>query len=101
MGSVEYHNYRLTIYSHVITYGNAATPEVMARVRDEIECMWNEPQAHVTCMGEITAVVFRITALLRGDVQPIELYQHLDQNNHAFRIEDFLYVNLSYLHGLG
>ena len=101
MGSVEYHNYRLTICSHVITYGNAATPEVTERVRDEIECMWNEPQAHVTFMGEITAVVFRITALLQSDVQPIEIYQNLDPKNNYFRIEEFVYGNISFVDGLG
>jgi hypothetical protein len=101
MGIVEYDNYRLTIYSHIITYGNAAVPDVTERIRDEIESMWNEPQGHVMFRHEQTTVVFRITALMQGSIQPLEIYQNLDPKNNYFRIEEFAYGNISFVDGLG
>jgi len=101
MGSVEYDKYRLTIYSHIITYGNAATPELTEQMREEIEVMWNEPQARVTFMSEVIAVVFRITAVVHSNIQPIEIYQNLDPKNNYFRIEEFAYGNISFVDGLG
>jgi len=48
MGSAEYHHHQLIIYSHIITYGNAATQEITEQIRDEIERMWNEPGGSLT-----------------------------------------------------
>jgi len=45
MGSVETDEKRLIIYSHIITYGNAANEVLTEMMRDEIETMWNEPKA--------------------------------------------------------
>ena len=47
MGTVEIRNGQLVIQSSIITYGTAADPAVTENIRDEIETMWNEPQATV------------------------------------------------------
>ena len=45
MGEAELdlHKKQIIIYSNIITYGNAAAPELTEQIRDEIETMWNEP----------------------------------------------------------
>src|ERR1051326_6534776 len=101
MGSVEYDNYRLTIYSHITIYGNAATPELAKQMREEIESMWNEPQARVRFMTKVIPVVFIITATVQSDIQPIEIYQNIDPRNNYFRIEEFAHGNISFVDGLG
>jgi hypothetical protein len=92
---------QLLIYSHIITYGNAATSEITEQIRDEIEMMWNEPEASLNLKGLSFKVVFRITASFLPDIQPIEVYQNLDPRNNYFRIEEFAHGNISFVDGLG
>ena len=100
MGIVEYDN-QLVIFSHIITYGNAATPAITEQLRDEIETMWNEPQATVMSKFGACRVVFKITASFQPHIQPEEVYQNLDPKNNYFRIEEFAHGNISFVDGLG
>lgn len=94
MGEAEIDTYRrITIYSHIITYGNASTAELTEGIRDEIETMWNEPQAQ--------DIIFRITAQWLPDITPIEIYENLNPRNNYFRIEEFAHGNISFVDGLG
>jgi hypothetical protein len=101
MGSVEYNNHQLTIYSHIITYGNAAAPEITEQIREEIETMWNEPRASLAIEGLATSVVFKITSVFHPSITPIDIYQNLDPRNNYFRIEEFAHGNISFVDGLG
>jgi len=101
MGSVENYNHRLIISSHIITYGNAATPEITKQIRDEIETMWNEPQANLKFKGSISQIIFRMTASFQPNIQPLDIYQNLDPQNNYFRIEEFAHGNISFVDGLG
>lgn len=101
MGSVENYNDQLIISSHIITYGNAATPGITEQIRDEIETMWNEPGARIKFKSSISRIVFRITASLQPDLQPTDVYQNLDPKNNYFRIEEFAFGNISFVDGLG
>src|SRR5258705_769630 len=103
MGSVELdkEHFQLLIFSHVITYGNAATPEITEQIRDEIETMWNEPKASLLFEGLTFKVIFRITASFQPTIQPIEVYKNLDPRNNYFRIEEFAHGNISFVDGLG
>ena len=62
MGSVELdiHQQQLFIFSNIVTYGNAATPEITELIREEIETMWNEPAAGLKFHDSIFTIVFRI-----------------------------------------
>jgi len=51
MGSAEIEQQQLIIYSHIITYGNAASLSITENIRDEIETMWNEPDASLMFQG--------------------------------------------------
>lgn len=101
MGIVECSNNQYIIFSHIITYGNAATTEITEQIRDEIESMWNEPAAKIIVKGSTYQVVFRITASFKPVLEPLEVYQNLDAANNYFRIEEFAHGNISFVDGCG
>jgi hypothetical protein len=101
MGSAEISNQQLIIFSHIITYGNAATPEVTENMRDEIETMWNEPKAGLIFDGLLFHIVFKITSSFQPAIADIDIYQNLNPRNNYFRIEEFARGNISFVDGLG
>jgi hypothetical protein len=101
MGTAETGNQQITIYSHIITYGNAANEALTEMIRDEIETMWNEPQARVVFNDYDFRIIFSITAAFEPGIKDIDIYQNLDPRNNYFRIEEFAYGNISFVDGLG
>lgn len=91
----------LTIYSHLVCYGNAADDLLTEQIRDEIETMWNEPQGRVLLGAQSYLVQFRITAALRTNIPELEILQNTDPRNNYFRIEDFAHSYISFVDGLG
>lgn len=103
MGAAELdaHNKTITIDSHFIFYGGAATPELAEQLRDEVETLWNEPRAQVEVSRQMFIPRFRITVQLVPGIQDIDIYQNTDPRNNYFRIEDFALGNISFVDGLG
>jgi hypothetical protein len=101
MGTAEIVSQQVIIQSHIITYGNAADPAITERIRDEIETMWNEPEAGLTLNGLKLKVRFRITASYLPDITPIDIYQNDIPLNNYFRIEEFASGNISFVDGIG
>ena len=103
MGSVELdkRNGVLIIRSHIVTYGNSASPELTEQIREEIETMWNEPAAAVMIAGSAFPVTFRITAHVHKGISAAEIYSNVDAANNYFRIEEFAQGNISFVDGLG
>lgn len=101
MGTAEINNHQLIIHSHIITYGNAANEELSEMIREEIETMWNEPEASLMFDGLKFKVVFRITAAFIPGITDLDIYQNLDPRNNYFRIEEFAHGNISFVDGLG
>src|SRR6187551_737467 len=102
MGSVELdiHQQQLFIFSNIITYGNAATPELTELIREEIKTMWNEPAAGLKLHHSIFTIVFRIQSFYEPAISPVDIFQNLDPRNNYFRIEDFAHGNISFVDGL-
>lgn len=101
MGSAEIEQQQLIIYSHIITYGNAASPSITENIRNEIETMWNEPGGNIKLNDSNFNIVFRITASFQPGITDIDIYQNLDPRNNYFRIEEFAQGNISFVDGLG
>lgn len=101
MGLAELEEHRLKIYSHLITYGDAANPAVTANMREEIEGLWNQPAALVKIGSNQYLVEFKITAEFRPNLQPRDVYENTDPRNNYFRVEEFAYGNISFVDGLG
>ena len=101
MGSAEIEGLQLTVYSHLITYGNAASPELTELMREEIESMWNEPAANLKFDESLYEVRFKITASFRPAIIDIDIYENLDPRNNYIRVEEFALGNISFVDGLG
>ena len=102
MGSAELdiHHRQLFVYSNIITYGNAADPEITEMIRDEIETMWNEPKANLRFENLTFEIVFRIHAWYNPLIDPFDIYRNLDPKNNYFRIEEFSHNHISFVDGL-
>lgn len=102
MGEAEITSARLiTIHSHIVTYGDAADDVLTKRIGDEIEAMWNEPNATIAIHGESFQIVFRISAQIKKDVSELEVLQNTDPRINYFRIEEYVNGNISFVDGLG
>jgi hypothetical protein len=103
MGEVELDQQRktITVRSHIITYGTAADEEVTARMRQEIESMWNEPQALIYLNFVHYQLRFQITSECKPSIDQLEVLQNTDPRNNFFRIEPFVHGNISFVDGLG
>jgi len=101
MGTAEIELQNIIIYSHIITYGHAANPQITEQIREEIETMWNEPHAMIQLEEKNYRVVFNITATCMPQLADIDIYQNLDPRNNYFRLEEFARGNISFVDGLG
>lgn len=101
MGEAQIQSNSITIHSHIITYGSAATGELTQQIRDEIETMWNEPRGRIFFNNESYLVQFNITAELKKEVTELEVLQNTDPRNNYFRIEEFIHSRISFVDGLG
>lgn len=101
MGTAEILDRELLICSHIITYGNAADPEITEMIREEIETLWNEPEGIIESGGQAFRVRFSITALFDPGITDLMIYQNLDPRNNYFRIEEYSFNNISFVDGLG
>ena len=102
MGSaeLEIHNRQLIVYSNIVTYGNAANPGITESIREEIEAMWNEPQATLKFQSIVFDVRFRINAWFNPAITPFDIYRNLDPKNNYFRIEEYSHNHISFVDGL-
>ena len=91
----------MLIRSHIITYGNMANESITQQIADEIETMWNEPQAGISYKGDRYTVVFRITASYEPAIEPEAILGNIDPLNNYFRIEEKAMGNISFVDGLG
>jgi hypothetical protein len=100
MGTVEFTKNEILISSHIVTYGNGATPGVTSLIRNEIETMWNEPVVFLE-INESRRVRFQITAEYLPNISPVEICSNTDARINYFRIEDYAMGNISFVDGVG
>ncbi|RYY57082.1 MAG: peptidase M10 [Chitinophagaceae bacterium] len=91
----------LVIHSHVVTYGNEATENLTRMIREEIECMWNEPNARILIDDYDYQLIFKISAEYKPDIDPVEILSNTDPRCNYFRIEKFAMENISFVDGVG
>lgn len=101
MGHAEILEGELIISSHIITYGNAADSSITRYIGEEIEGMWNEPEASISVKGQTLKVVFRISTQFHPGLSPEEIFENTDPRNNYFRIEESAHGNISFVDGLG
>lgn len=101
LAEIDYLKGLLNIYSHIITYGNAADAVITERMREEIETMWNGPRGIITIKSRQFECRFSISAAYHPHIDPQEIFDNTDPRNNYFRIEEFALGNISFVDGLG
>jgi hypothetical protein len=101
MGVAELDRGQIIIRSHIITYGDASTPEITEDMREEIERMWNEPAGRVRWKNREFLLIFEISASFSPLITREEILSNTDPLNNYFRIENFAAGNISFVDGLG
>ena len=77
---------KITIYSHLVTYGNSATAELTEQIREEIETMWNEPMAFMS---------YDDKELLTMSAKEVEFIKEYDASQWWFLEHTYLYMLLA------
>jgi len=101
MVEIRIHYDTLVLRAHIITYGHASDPILTARIREEIESMWNEPKVRIPVSGRELSVEFRISAAYAPDLDPAAVLNNTDPKKNFFRIEEKVFGNISFVDGLG
>ncbi len=91
----------LTIYSHIVTYGNKSNEKLTEQIRSEIETMWNEPGGIVYIKKIPLRVTFNITAEWKPQIDMNEIIMNTGARNNYFRIEKFAHGNISFVDDIG
>jgi hypothetical protein len=91
----------LNIYSHIIIYGDGATPELARLMSDEIANMWNEPHTFIFFKEQQFSVRFIISGECIIQLEQLQVISNTDPRNNYFRVEDFVQGNISFVDGLG
>ncbi|MEJ7627696.1 MAG: peptidase M10 [Ferruginibacter sp.] len=101
MGEVHLDKYQriLTIYAHIILYGNAASNELANAVASDIEQHWNEPKASVK-IGDWYDLKFLMTGFYEPSLTELIVYENTDPKKNFFRVEEFASGNISFVDGI-
>jgi hypothetical protein len=85
----------------VVVYGHASNPEIRDRIADEIQALWNEPQAVQLIRRVPFTVMFRIRGEWMPHISPDKVLANTDPQMNYYRVEQFALGNISFVDGLG
>jgi hypothetical protein len=92
---------QMDLHATVVTYGNASSSAITRQIAEEIEVMWNEARGMVELKGVPFAVNFRIRPLWMPDLNAEVIFENTDPAINYYRIEEFVFGNISFVDGLG
>ncbi len=78
----------LTITSHFVLYGGAASASLAANTAKDIQDQWNAAQGKVMIDGVTYKVQFVITGEYKPGLTPAEIAQNTDIKNNYVRVEE-------------
>jgi hypothetical protein len=91
----------LTIHSHFLFYGEAATQELATKIAEDISACWNQPQAPVAIKNEVYTLRFNIQGSYSPDLDPEKVWYNDNPRLNFFRIEEFVIGDISFVDGVG
>ncbi len=103
MGEVELNKTAslLVIHSVFFIYGEAASEDITRRIANDINQLWNEPQATVNIRHNTYRVQFAIEAFYKPDLKPETVWYNDQPRYNFFRVEEFAEGNISFVDGIG
>jgi len=91
----------ITITSHLVLYGSAASAELAKQTAADIQNKWNEANGKVTIDGIEYSVRFVIIGKYNPDITPDQIRNNTDIKMNFIRVEETASGNISYMDGLG
>ncbi len=91
---------QLLIHSNLLLYGSLATEALALQCSEEVETLWNEPQAAIQLGGEPYRVVFIIRGYLFAQIKPQDIFENRNPKNNYFRVEEKVRGNISFVDGI-
>jgi len=91
----------ITISANIICYGNAADYDLAHQIADEIETMWNEPNAIINLDNTSYFVRFAIASQYNSVINAQSIIDNQNPKNNYFRIEEYSNINISCVDGIG
>lgn len=91
----------ITISSNIIGYGDAADYTICKHISEEIETMWNEPNAVVELYNNLFQVRFKIQTQFNSLMHPNSIIQNENPRNNYIRIEQYCNMNISFMDAIG
>lgn len=92
---------RLWLRSHIFLYGSAISETLRADMEEEINSLWNRPQALVWVKGRTYLFGVEVKVYLFPRLTPADVISNRNPRNNYFRVEDFAHGNISFVDGLG
>lgn len=91
----------ITIYSDIFLYGDLATEFLAKEFTEEINHLWNEPEAIIEIGDSFFKVQFKMNHNFKPKLTVEEVISNTNPRNNYFRVEDFSPLNISWVDGIG
>jgi len=91
----------IIISANIICYGNAADYDLAQQIADEIETMWNEPNAIIDLDNTSYFVRFAIASQYNSVINAQSIIDNQNPKNNYFRIEEYSNINISCVDAIG
>lgn len=98
---IDINNRQLLINSIFHCYGDAVSEQLVDNIKQEIETMWNAPQATLMLEEKIFAIRFKVTTVLYHLINKETILSSEYPAINFIRIEEQSKINISYVDGVG
>lgn len=103
MGEIELNKEEqvITIYSDFYLYGDLANDILAKEFTQEIETLWNEPEAIIEFDDTKYYVRFKMNGIFKPNLSVEDVLSNMNPRNNYYRVEDFSPLNISWVDGIG
>jgi hypothetical protein len=103
MGQAELHDAtgELIIRSTFYFYGDASSPALSLQIANDIDILWNEPEADIIIHHKNYHIRFEIKGIHVPDLKPETVWYNDDPQLNFFRIEEYIEGNVSFVDAIG
>lgn len=91
---------QLIVHAALFFYGDAASQDLVYKITNDINTLWNEPAVTVSIRGNLYNVFFEIEGVYEPDLTPEKVYYNDNPRFNFFRIEQYASTNVSFVDGI-
>lgn len=92
---------KIVLKAKLIFYGDAANPLLVEELCNEINTMWNEPEAIIAFNNQYYTLFFDVKGEYNPDLTEMDVLTNTNPQINYFRIEEYSPINISWVDGVG